>query len=180
TPNWLTRLPGRSYTGDEPDGFMAASEVAQYLEDYAADFCAPIIGSTSVHRVAREGGGFLIETSRGAWRAQNVVVATGPHALPRTELPESGLPGIPVTQYREPGALPDGGVLVVGASASGVQIASELADAGRDVTLAVGRHTRMPRAYRGMDIFWWMQATGALARIVARDGQPVRPEPSLQ
>lgn len=180
TPNWLTRLPGRSYTGDEPDGFMAASEVAQYLEDYAAEFCAPVIGSTSVHRVAREGGGFLIETSRGAWRAQNVVVATGPHALPRTELPESGLPGIPVTQYREPGALPDGGVLVVGASASGVQIASELADAGRDVTLAVGRHTRMPRAYRGMDIFWWMQATGALARIVARDGQPVRPEPSLQ
>ena len=180
TPNWLTRLPGWSYAGDEPDGFMAASEVAQCLEDYAAGFCAPVVGSTIVHRVARSSGGFLVETSRGPWHARNVVVATGPHALPRTELTDSDLPVIPVTRYREPGALPDGGVLVVGASASGVQIARELADAGRDVTLAVGRHTRMPRAYRGMDIFWWMHATGTLARIVARDGQLARSEPSLQ
>ncbi len=180
TPNWLTRLPGWSYAGDEPDGFMAAGEVAQYLEDFAADFRAPVVGGTTVHRVARECGGFRVETSRDAWRARNVVVATGPHAVPRTELPGSELPVIPVTQYREAGSIPDGGVLVVGASASGVQIASELADAGRDVTLAVGRHTRMPRAYRGMDIFWWLHATGSLARIVSRDGERARLEPSLQ
>ena len=75
-----------------------------------------------------------------------------------------------------------GGVLVVGASASGMQIADELSRAGRDVTLAVGRHTRMPRQYRGMDAFWWLQRTGRLARTIHEVSDPVaaRREPSMQ
>jgi putative flavoprotein involved in K+ transport len=62
--------------------------------------------------------------------------------------------------YRNPNDLPDGGVLVVGPSASGIQIAQEVHASGRPVTLAVGEHVRMPRTYRGLDVLWWMDATG--------------------
>ena len=125
-----------------------------------------------------------MSTDRGVWRTRNVVVATGPHGAPR--LPagwaSSEVATVTSDQYRNPEALPAGGVLVVGASSSGTQIADELARAGRDVVLAVGRHNRMPRSYRGMDIFWWLQATGRLARTVddVPDRDRARREPSMQ
>ena len=62
--------------------------------------------------------------------------------------------------YRDPGQLPDGGVLVVGASATGVQLAAEMQRSGRPVTLSVGEHVRLPRTYRGRDVLWWMDASG--------------------
>jgi putative flavoprotein involved in K+ transport len=126
-------------------------------------------------------------TDRGTWRARNVVVATGPHG--RRYIPAAvrsgGLGPIEVItsqRYRNPAQLPAGGVLVVGASSSGVQIADELARAGRAVVLSVGRHTRMPRRYRGMDIFWWLQSTGRMARTIdeVSDAAAARRETSLQ
>ena len=86
------------------------------------------------------------------------------------------------SSYRNPDTFPPGGVLVVGASASGVQIADELSRAGREVAIAVGRHTRMPRRYRGMDSFWWLEATGRLARTIDQmpDIAAARRENSLQ
>jgi putative flavoprotein involved in K+ transport len=130
----------------------------------------------------RGGGRYAVATDRGTWQAEHVVVATGPHGLPRVP---AGLPRDAVltsTDYRNPDQLPDGGVLVVGASSSGVQIADELNRAGRDVVLAVGRHTRMPRRYRGVDIYWWLETTGRLARTIDQmpDALTARQEPSLQ
>jgi putative flavoprotein involved in K+ transport len=185
TPSWMTRLPGWSYEGPDPDGYLSAGAFVDHLEAYAASFGAPVQGGTTVEQVrfsGRGGGRYAVATDRGTWQADNVVVATGPHGSSRVP---AGLPREAVftsSEYRNPTQLPDGGVLVVGASASGVQIADELNKAGRDVVLAVGRHTRMPRRYRGVDIYWWLEATGRLARSIDEVPDPAaaRREPSLQ
>ena len=132
---------------------------------------------TSGHR-------YVVVSDRGTWRTRHLVIATGPHDVPHrpTGLHPRGIELITAPQYRNPTQLPSGGVLVVGASSSGVQIADELARAGRPVVLAVGRHTRMPRRYRGLDIFWWLSSTGRLARTIddVRDPVAARGEPSPQ
>jgi putative flavoprotein involved in K+ transport len=174
TPNWMTRLPGWCYTGADPDGYLSCAELVRQLERYAASFQAPVITDTTVLQVEEAHGSgcgrFRVITNRGIWHARHVVVATGPYGRPH--LP-GGLRGVShgvevltASSYRNPAALAPGGVLVVGASASGVQIADELIRAGREVAIAVGRHTRMPRRYRGMDSFWWLEATGRLARTI--------------
>ncbi len=173
TPNWMTRLPGFSYRGPDPDGYLAAAAFAGYLDDYATSFDAPVVERTTVEELsrARLGRSYRVVTDRGTWQASNIVVATGPHGTPQIPgaVRAGGLGSVELLtaqQYRNPAQLPPGGVLVVGASSSGVQIADELARAGRPVVLSVGRHTRMPRRYRGMDIFWWLESTGRLARTI--------------
>jgi putative flavoprotein involved in K+ transport len=190
TPTWMTRLPGWSYAGPDPDGYLSAASFLRHLEQYAASFGAPVLQHTTVVEVAAQQvpgpAGFRVVTDAGTWHARNVVVATGPHARPHVPTGLAGLsPRIEVVTsgaYRSPASLAPGGVLVVGASASGVQIADELISVGRDVTLAVGRHTRMPRRYRGLDIFWWLEATGRLARTIddVPDREAARRETSLQ
>ena len=190
TPNWMTRLPGWCYSGPDPDGYLSSPALVDHLERYAASFTAPVITGTAVVEVASSTGPgparFQVVTEAGTWHARHVVVATGPYGQPRlpaaTAGVSSGLQMITASAYRNPAALAPGGVLVVGASASGVQIAQELVRAGREVTLAVGRHTRVPRGYRGMDIFWWLDKTGRLARTVddVRDVAAARRETSLQ
>jgi putative flavoprotein involved in K+ transport len=189
TPNWMTRLPGWELRGPDPDGYLSATGFTDLLVRYAASFDAPVIERTAVEALsaAPDGGGFLISTDRGGWRARTVVVATGPHGAPHLpsgvrNAPLGTIEVITARRYRNPGRLPSGGVLVVGASSSGVQIADELARAGRRVVLAVGRHTRMPRRYRGMDVFWWLESTGRLARTIDQmpDATAARREPSLQ
>ncbi len=143
---------------------MAMSEVVDYLEGYARSFEAPVEESTTVTSVEPSGGGYRVATERGGWQARNVVIATGYCDVPfvpslAAELPPDVAQVVP-TRYRNPGELPEGGVLVVGASASGVQLADEIHASGRPVTLAVGRHTRLPRLYRGRDILWWLDAMG--------------------
>ncbi|HVL83023.1 MAG TPA: NAD(P)-binding domain-containing protein [Pseudonocardia sp.] len=162
TPNWMTRLPGRAYTGDDPHGYLGVPEVVRLLEDYATG--APVLTGTTVASVRPRDQGYLARTDRGSWHARTVVVATGAAAVPArpvVALP-AGITAVTAVDYRNPDRLPDGGVLVVGASASGIQIADELARSGRPVTLAVGEHVRMPRTYRGRDILWWMDASGLL------------------
>ncbi len=162
TPNWMTRLPGHTRPGDDPDGYRAASELVALLEEYARP--APVRIGTTVTSVEPHGRGYRVRTDRGTWQARTVVVATGAAAVPAVPalpLPPS-ITSVTAADYRNPAGLPDGGVLVVGASASGVQIAEELALSGRAVTLAVGEHVRMPRTYRGRDILWWMDASGLL------------------
>jgi putative flavoprotein involved in K+ transport len=186
TPNWLSRLPGWVYAGPDPDGFMTAGEFADYLSAYARSFDAPVRTGTLVTRVERAAAGFAVHTSRGDWAARNVVIATGYHSYPNVPDLAAGLAPdiaqVAAAGYRSPSTLPDGGVLVVGASASGVQIAYELARAGRPVVLAVGCHTRLPRRYRGRDILWWLDRIGALDRRIDQvpDAEAVRAEPSLQ
>lgn len=183
TPNWMTRLPGRHYDGADPDGFMSARRLVGYLEQYAASFDAPIVAGTTVLELSRAAsGGYRLVTDRGVWRARRVVVATGPHGVAHVPAGLAGADVLTANRYRNPAQLATGGVLVVGASSSGVQLADELNRAGRDVVLSVGRHTRLPRSYRGMDIFWWLERTGRLARTIDEmpDTSAARREPSLQ
>lgn len=186
TPNWMARLPGWVHVGPDSDGFMSASQFVRYLERYAASFGAPVLSGVRVVEVSAAGEGYRVVTDSATWQARHVVVATGPGGQPRVPGAVEGLDaGVHLTtasDYRNPRQLPSGGVLVVGASASGVQIADELAAAGREVVVAVGRHTRMPRRYRGMDIYWWLERTGRTARTIDEVADPdaARSEPSMQ
>jgi putative flavoprotein involved in K+ transport len=166
TPNWMTRLPGHTYRGDDPDGYLTASETAQLITDYAKETAAPVRANTTVTSVRPVERGYLVQTDQDTWHARAVVSATGGSAVARVPALQHGVPAgittLTPTEYRNPSELPEGGVLVVGASASGIQIAEELHRSGRPVTLAVGEHVRMPRTYRGKDILWWMDATGLL------------------
>jgi putative flavoprotein involved in K+ transport len=188
TPNWMTRLPGFGYEdfehgGADPDGFMTAPAVAEYVTAYATSFAAPVVFET-VEDVRTHSDGYAVTSTNGTWSARNVIVATGSSDRPRVPSFASGLPGhvqqASASLYRRPEGLPDGNVLVVGASSSGVQIAAELALAGRDVVLAVGRHARLPRRYRGHDVMWWLSRMGTLDRTVDEVSQHTRREPSLQ
>ena len=186
TPNWLNTLPGLPYDGPEPDGFMTRDDFVRRLRAYAAGFSAPIVPNTSVTTVEQTGNGFIVCTDRGAWRARAVVVATGQCDKPAIpDLATSIDPSvvsIHSSDYRAPAGLAPGAVLVVGGSASGVQIADELRRAGREVTLSVGRHTRLPRTWRDRDIFWWFDCMGVLAertRDLADPAAAMR-QPSLQ
>ena len=166
TPNWLSRLPGWAYRGSDPDGYMTALEVATHLDDYRRSFDAPVRPNTSVSNIESSESAHVVTTDDGDWTARAVVMATGACSDPHipaiaNDMPEH-LDHVSPIRYRNPDQLADGGVLVVGASASGLQIADELSRAGRDVILAVGDHVRLPRTYRGMDIHWWMDAVGQL------------------
>jgi putative flavoprotein involved in K+ transport len=184
TPNWLNVLPG-SPAHDDPDGFLAREELVAYLDAYARSIDAPVEEGVSVEAVERVGSSFRVDTDRGTWLAANVVVATGdsaePHEPPAAAAAPAGLVQLHSRGYRSPGGLPDGGVLVVGAGASGQQIALELARAGRRVVLAVGRHARMPRRYRGRDIWFWLDAIGNLDESIDEVPSPreARRAPSL-
>jgi putative flavoprotein involved in K+ transport len=164
TPNRQTRLPGRQYDGDDPDGFMPVSELVRFLEDYAASIAAPVATNTTVTSVRREGRLYRVTTSRGDLVARAVVLATGACNLPSVPKVAADLPDH-ITQltphdYRSPDQVERGGVLIVGASATGLQFADELLRAGHEVTMAAGEHVRMPRRYRGRDIFHWLQRCG--------------------
>jgi putative flavoprotein involved in K+ transport len=164
TPNWMTRLPNWQYRGEAPDGFMSRREIIEYFDGYARAFAAPVQSQTSVERVEQFLDGYRIVTDRGTWTARDVVIATGatdqPFVPPAGRALAPSIHQLVPTRYRAPAGVSPGGVLVVGASASGVQIADELARDGRDVVLAVGAHTRGVRRYRGRDIFRWLEDTG--------------------
>jgi putative flavoprotein involved in K+ transport len=166
TPNWQSKLPGYAYSGPSPDDFMAVPELVEFIEGYARVIAAPVRAQTTVTSVRRSETGYAIETSDGPWECRALVVATGAcnvATVPKcaASLPASITSTTPLA-YKRPADVPEGGVLVVGASATGVQLAAELQRAGRAVTLAVGEHVRLPRVYRGRDIQWWMDAAGLL------------------
>lgn len=163
TPNWQTRLPGCTYDGDDPDGYMSVRELVQFLDHYAAKTSAPIVTGCEVTSVCRMGGRYRVTTSQGIWYARAVVLATGACNVP--SVPKAASDLTEITQltpfdYRSPESVPEGGTLIVGASATGLQLADELLKAGHEVTLAAGEHVRMPRRYRGKDIFYWMTQSG--------------------
>lgn len=166
TPNWMTRLPGHQYTGSDPDGYMAGTDVVDFLDGYRRSFDPPIHTHTTVESVRTTNDGYRVVTTQGDYDSRAVVIATGACSTPHVPSVAVDLPKrihqISSIHYRNPDQLSDGRVLVVGASASGAQIADELQRSGRAVTVAVGEHIRVPRTYRGMDIHWWMDAIGLL------------------
>lgn len=166
TPNWQTRLRGLAYNGDDPDGFLAISELVEFLERYAKVSEVPLRTGTEVTLLSRIDDGYRVMTTDGSYDASAVVIASGPFNRASVPAAAAGLPpGIeqltPLT-YKNPGQLRPGRVLVVGASATGIQIADEILRTGRGVTLAVGEHVRMLRTYRGRDILWWLDKIGRL------------------
>jgi putative flavoprotein involved in K+ transport len=166
TPNWQCRLPGFAYDGDDPDGFMTMPEVVELITGYAKRIAAPVQAGTTVTSVSRTDEGYRVVTDQGEWQCPTVVLATGAFNRPRVPDFAAAVPPSVTTltpmEYRNPESLPGDGVLVVGASATGVQIAHEIQRSGRPVTMAVGEHVRGPRVYRGRDIHWWMDAAGVL------------------
>lgn len=189
TPNWQSRLPGYAYHGDDPDGFRTMPETVAMIEGYARRVGAPVETHTPVTSVRQTGdrrGHYLVETERGSWRSRAVVLASGACNVAHVPAVAAALPkGIHTLtpmEYRNPDSLPPGGVLVVGASASGIQIADEIQRSGRPVRLAVGEHVRVPRVYRGRDIQWWMDAAGILDERIEEmdDVARARSLPSLQ
>ena len=186
TPNWMARLPGWQYGGPDPDGYMSASEIVAYLASYAGSFGAPVVAGTAVRSVRSRLDGFEVRTDGGTWQANNVVVATGAGGRPRR--PGVGdrlardLTQVCAPDYRNPAMLAPGGVLVVGASATGLQIADELCAAGRDVTLSVGHHGRLPRQLFGRDVWEWLERIGWLSQTIdaVPDAGRARREPRLQ
>src|SRR4051812_45096154 len=163
-PNWSVRLPEFSFPHGEPDAFADTAAIVDFIDAYAAFVAPPIRCGVEVTRLSRRGGGsgFIAETPGGAIEAQNVVVATGPYQRPLIPdlLRDDAVFQVHASGYRNPDQLPPGAVLVVGSGASGAQITEELFRAGRRVYLSVGRHTRLPRRYRGRDLIWWLSAMG--------------------
>lgn len=166
TPNFQCVLPGVEYTGPEPDGFMAMPEVIDFIDGYAGSIGAPVESETNVTRVARTDEGYRLTTNQGEWACRTLVLANGACNIANVPDVSAAVPAcvqqVTPLEYRNPEQLSAGGVLVVGASATGVQLAEEIHLSGRPVTLAVGEHVRLPRTYRGRDILYWMSVSGVL------------------
>ena len=164
TPNWQSRLPGYGYDGDEPDGYRTMPEVIGFLDRYARVISAPVETFTTVTSVSATDEGFAVATDKGGWNCRAVVLASGACNVSRAPSIAAMVPPdvaiVTSKDYRNPGQLGEGGVMVVGASATGTQLADEIHRSGRPVTLAVGEHVRAPRLYRGKDVEWWMDVTG--------------------
>lgn len=175
-PAWHDRFPGMKFEGLSPDDFAHKDAVVEYFEAYARKFNAPIKTNVNVFSVERNSGryGFTVHTSDGLYEAQRIVVATGPFQKP--VIPSVGPVNGTITQihsssYQNPQQLPQGGVLVVGAGSSGVQIADELNRAGKQVYLSVGPHDRPPRSYRGKDFCWWLGVLGLWDQETVQPGR---------
>jgi len=166
TPNWQSRLPGYSYCGEDPDGYMTMPELIEFIDGYAEFTGAPLQTNTTVTSVRSEDNLYHVATDKGDWRCRSVVLASGACNVPAVPNVSGGLPdnldSITTHDYRNPEQLRQGGVLVVGASATGLQLADEIHASGRPVTIAVGEHVRLPRVYRDRDIQWWMHHAGIL------------------
>lgn len=186
TPNWMTRLPGFAYDGADPNGYMHKDELVGYLNRYARSFAAPVREFTNVLSVSQAADGFRVVTDGPTFLARAVVVASGACDLPNVpdwaaRLPRS-IAQVTTNNYVHPDQLETGGVLVVGGSATGVQLAEEIQHSGRATTLACGSHVSLPRTYRGHDIMRWMDACGLLddPRDHTITAQRALAQPSLQ
>src|SRR6202035_1204123 len=164
TPNWQSRLPGLRYEGPDPDGYMTVGEVTEFIEHFAKVSRAPVRTGVNVTSVRQADDGYHVTTSHGEFHSRTVVIASGAcnqaAVPPFSDAVPASVARLTPFEYRDPRQLPDGGVLVVGASATGVQLAAEIRRSGRPVTLSVGEHVRLPRIYRGRDVLWWMDAAG--------------------
>ena len=178
TPNWSIKLPGMSYSGNNPDGFMSCNELVPYFEKYIENFDLPVQYNTAVTEVTRlePGEGWLVQTNDKTFQSKNVVMATGQFQSPKmppysANISESILQ-IHSGQYRNLKQLPDGAILIVGSAQSGTQIAEEIYQSGRTVYLCVGSAPRVPRRYRGRDIIEWLNRTGFTDRTVDKLPSP--------
>lgn len=186
TPNWQSRLPGYSYKGADPDGYRDMPQTIDFLASYAQSIAAPVETNTEVYSVCQTETGYKVFTNRGEWECRTLVIASGACNIANVpaiaqEMP-SNIRSITPMEYKNPAMLDEGGVLVVGASASGVQLAKEIQESGRQVTISTGEHVRLPRLYRGKDIQYWMDKIGIMDMDLSAvdDIKRARNVPSLQ
>lgn len=176
TPNWMIQLPGGEYHGDDPDGFLSRAEIVKYFEQYAIQHHLPVHYGVKVTAVEPHKAGYLVTTGTGTYLSTNVVIATGSFQRSKVALFSRSFPTyirqLGSDEYRNPGMLPPGAVLVVGTGQSGCQIAEELYQAGRKVYLSVGSNGRLPRRYRGKDITFWLNRAGWFDRTVEKLPSP--------
>jgi putative flavoprotein involved in K+ transport len=178
TPNWAIQMPGAEYYGNDPDGFMPLNEIVMYFENYIKRFNLPVQYETTVTAIESLGNdeGYQVSTAQDVFQADHVVVATGLFQKPKTPLFAANFSPkilqLHSGEYRNPQALPDGGVLVVGSAQSGCQIAEELYENGRQVYLCIGSAGRAPRRYRGRDVFYWLKQAGFFDRTVDKLPSP--------
>lgn len=170
SPNWTIQLPGFYYQGDDPNGFFTREEVVRYLEDYVKIFNPPVRVAVTVTCVRHDAEKFVVETDSGTYHAANVVIATGAFHKPRIPSYASQIASriyqLHSSEYRNPTMLPDGAVLVVGSGQSGCQITEELYRSGRKVYLCTSKVGRVPRRYRGKEVFEWVHALGMFDQTV--------------
>ena len=164
TPNWSVRLPGFPYAGNDPNGFMARDEIVSHLKAYASSFEAPVREEVEVNACEKSSEGFIVRTTSDDFTCDNLVMANGAYQEPflpngAGTLPDS-LPKLTLNKYKNPDALPEGKILIVGSGQSGAQISEELTLSGRSVTLACGRVGWAQRSYGGKDIVWWAERAG--------------------
>ena len=176
TPNWMVRLPGAPYDGDNPDGFMTREEIVVFFDDYVDRFTLPLELGISVSSIKYNQTGYVVRTNAGRYEASNVLIATGYYQKPRipsfhTKL-SSNFTQLHSSQYKNPQSLSDGAVLVVGSAQSGAQMAEELYQSGRKVFLSVSGAGRLPRRYRGRDVTRWMKDMGYFDRTVDELSSP--------
>ena len=143
---------------------MTMGEVIEFISRFARVSQAPVRTHTNVTSVKCAEYGYHVATSDGDISCRSVVLASGacnvPSVPPVKQAVPSAIEQVTPFEYGDPTRLPEGTVLVVGASATGVQLASELRRSGRPEILSVGEHVRLPRTYRGRDVLWWMDMSG--------------------
>lgn len=176
TPNWQCKLPGFPYQGDDPEGFMVKDDIIAYVEGFCESFDAPLHEGVTVVRVEKCGDLYEVDTDRGLWTADHVIVASGGYDRPITppfaDKLDPAIAQIHSKAYRRPADIPDGTCLVVGTGQSGVQMMEDLWIAGRDVRLAVGPAPRSPRWYRGKDATDWLHQMGHYDITIAEQPDP--------
>lgn len=163
-PNWMVQLPGKTLTGRDLDAFSHRDDIARFIQDYAVSIDAPVRTGVEVTSIVQESSHFFVRTRNETYRANRVVIATGPFQRPSIPAFSKDVPDkiaqIHANDYTNPRQLTDGAVLIVGSGASGYQIAEDLLRDSRKIYLCVGPHRRVPRRYRGHDMAWWFHKMG--------------------
>lgn len=184
TPNWMTRLPGMEDAAPGDNQFMTLKEINALLTAWVAHFEPKVmegVAATSLRALTDEEQAampvapydrpprFVVETTAGTFHAHDVIVATGQYNQPfipaaSKEIP-AGVKQLHSVSYKNPSQLADGGVLVVGGGRSGIQIALELRQTGRDVWLSLGTQRPIPDAYDNVNGVYWLNRLSGFAKL---------------
>jgi putative flavoprotein involved in K+ transport len=164
TTNKLNVLPDIKCRAENADAFDSARGFISSLEQYVTTYRLPVSGNSKVISIEKTGEFFhatvLSNDTVENYSSKQVIIASG--VANEIKIPSfaknisKDIKQLHTSEYRNPGQLADGAVLVVGSAQSGCQITEDLLAAGRKVFLSTSMVGRIPRWYRGKDIFYWV------------------------